>query len=287
MNKLIVLTGRSGSGKSTVLHLLEDYGYFYIDNLPATLLEQTIRQLEIEYPLRDIVIALDSGSLNKIEHLDYVLDGIEQSTKTHSLELWYLDASDEQLITRYNETRRKHPLSHGIELPLSKALEEEKQILAPIANRVKKDINTSELSIHQLKQLIKQAADIIYSSVQINLFSFGFKYGMPRKMDFLFDVRLLPNPYWDQKLRTLSGLDEKVVQFFAKFRQSERLASDIAKFLNSWIPEFVNKDRSYLDIAIGCTGGHHRSVFIVETVAKKLSLSDITISTFHRESDKW
>ncbi|MCF6768025.1 RNase adapter RapZ [Thiotrichales bacterium 19S11-10] len=287
MNKLIILTGRSGSGKSTVLHLLEDYGYFYIDNLPVTLLENTVKQLEIDYASRDIVIAIDSGSIGNFNDLDKKLDAIKQLINLHTLEIWYLDASDEQLVTRYNETRRKHPLSHDKELPLSKALQKEKEVLTPIANRAKRDINTTELSIHQLKRLIKQAINILSSRVQINLYSFGFKHGMPKKMDFLFDVRLLPNPYWEPLLRTKSGLDEPVIQFFNKFDQSKQLVDDITEFLTRWIPEFISKDRSYLDIAIGCTGGQHRSVFVVEAVKKKLNLNNINVSTFHREQHKW
>lgn len=287
MNKLIILTGRSGSGKSAVLHLLEDYGFFYIDNLPVTLLQNTILQLEKEYSKRNLVIALDSGSLKRAQKLNDDLAQVEKHIKSHQSEVWYLDASDETLITRYNETRRKHPLSHDVHLPLSEALEEEKRLLSIVSELSKKTIDTTTLSINQLKQIIKQSLGLLDYQVQVNLFSFGFKYGMPKKMDYLFDVRCLPNPYWEAHLHHLSGKDKQVIEFFQKFDHPQELIKDITSFLKRWIPEFINKDRSYLDIAVGCTGGHHRSVYVVEQVASLLKLNKIAISTYHRESEKW
>ena len=263
MPRLVVVSGRSGSGKTSALNILEDVGFDCIDNLPPSLLPDLIKQLNSERINDDLRLAVGIDARNLVGDLNKlpdILAGLEASGIEVSV--IFLQARRNDLIRRYSETRRKHPLSSGT-VSLPEAIDLEAKILSPILNISDRNIDTSGLSLHQLRDLVKNT--IVPNSpghMAILFESFGFKKGLPDASDFIFDVRCLPNPYWKQELRSLTGYDEDVIEFLESQVDVAAMLSDIIGFLTRWIPKFQANNRSYLTISIGCTGGQHRSVYI-------------------------
>jgi UPF0042 nucleotide-binding protein len=285
--KVILISGRSGAGKSTVMHVCEDLGYFCIDNLPISVLIYTIDRLIQDQFYNHVVIGIDSRSFLKAkEQCNNIIKELLGSNV--DIDVWYMDADSKTLKQRYSETRRRHPYSHEA-LSLEQALEEEQSYLLDFVDYANKVIDTSRTNIHQLRELVrKYVSSENTSKLQVNIFSFGFKYGVPDRADYIFDVRCLPNPYWEKDLRQLSGNDEKVIQFFSSKVNVQEMIDDIYVFIYKRFEQFKQLDRSYLDIGIGCTGGQHRSVYVVSALAEKIKeASDLMLVSHHREQSKW
>lgn len=286
MEKLVIISGRSGSGKSTVLNVLEDAGYYVVDNLPVNLLSSLVEQtLESNRPeLGHIAVCIDARNIP--EDLSRFADIINNFPGDLKPAIIYLDADDNTLVRRFSETRRKHPLSHK-QLALKEAIEAEENLLLPIADEADLIINTSQMSIHQLRDLVK--ARILPGNSQnmsILFESFGFKHGIPIDADLVFDARCLPNPYWEEKLRALTGLDSAVQEFLGQQTPVGKMLDDIQQYLEHWIPSYEANSRSYLTVAIGCTGGQHRSVYMAETLRQRFAEQHDNLQIYHRELAK-
>lgn len=280
--RLIIVSGLSGSGKSVALHLLEDLGYYCIDNIPASLLKAAIEEVCSGDGTATELLAVGvdarnrSSDLKSVPHLINELR--EQNIRT---DIVFLHADDEVLLQRYSESRRKHPLA-GDGSQLRSAIETEREILSDIQNSADLIIDTSHTSIYELADVIRDRVDRRKSnSMSVLIESFGFKYGIPADADFVFDMRCLPNPYWSVELRELNGLDEPVRKFLHQHENFTAMFDDVAAFLNRWIPQFEAAHRSYLTVAIGCTGGQHRSVCMAEKLAKHLKNQHDAVLTRH------
>lgn len=284
MPRLVVVSGRSGSGKTSALNILEDVGFDCIDNLPPSLLPDLIKQLNSERINDDLRLAVGIDARNLVGDLNKlpdILAGLEASGIEVSV--IFLQARRSDLIRRYSETRRKHPLSNET-VSLPEAIDLEAKILSPILNISDRNIDTSGLSLHQLRDLVKNT--IVPNSPEhmaILFESFGFKKGLPDASDFIFDVRCLPNPYWKQELRSLTGYDEDVIEFLESQVDVAAMLSDIIGFLTRWIPKFQANNRSYLTISIGCTGGQHRSVYIANRLQEYFSKEHSLVQVVHKE----
>lgn len=267
--KYIVLTGRSGSGKTTALKMFEDLGYYCSDNIPLTLIPNFFDWAEAEKPSEyGVCVGLDVR--NGIEQLSSYLRFLEQAKEKYNISIIYLDTVEDKLVQRFSATRRKHPLSSP-QYSLEHALQLEKDALHPLASMSNLIVDTSELSIQELRTRLNIFAEKHNSGLNIYFESFGFKNGIPKHADLIFDARILANPYWNQELRALSGLDQPIQAFFAQTNVPERFIESIYQFLLTWIPSYQEGDRAYLTVAIGCTGGQHRSVYVVEQLVDKLS----------------
>lgn len=266
--RLIVISGLSGSGKSVALHMLEDLDFYCVDNIPAGLLPQfishTVRSDESLYRLTAVGI----DARNRQEDISLVPEQIAELKRSGvECEVIYLRAGEDTLLKRYSETRRKHPLSRN-ELGLAEAIREEQRLLDPIASSADLVIDTTGTSVHELRELVRQrVAERNAGHLSILFESFAFRHGLPGDADFVFDVRNLPNPYWEPGLAEFTGRDKPVQDYLDSHDSVRRMFSDITQFLEQWIPEFARSNRSYLTIAIGCTGGQHRSVYFVERLA--------------------
>ena len=280
--RLIVVSGLSGSGKSVALHVLEDLGYYCIDNIPAALLKSAVHEVHSgEGPAAEL-LAVGVDARNRPQDLEalpgLIADLREQGIRT---DIVFLHASDEILLKRYSESRRRHPLAeHGAELRM--AIDAEREILAHINSAADLTIDTSQTSIYQLADAIRERVDRRKSdALSVLIESFGFKHRIPADADFVFDTRCLPNPYWSADLRCLSGLDDAVIEFLDGEESFNAMYVDIVGFLNRWIPRFEEAHRSYLTIAIGCTGGQHRSVHMAERIAAELREHHEPVLTRH------
>lgn len=282
--KLIIVSGRSGSGKSTALHVLEDLGYYCIDNLPIGLLVPlTTEALEKgSTQLRHIAVSIDARNLSAdIAHFESIHQTLERPGL--SVEIIYLDADEQILLQRFHATRRKHPLSNN-QRSLKEAISHEKQLLEPISQLADLHVDTSDLSMYELRDMVKQrVAGRKEHELALLVQSFGFKHGVPLDSDFVFDVRCLPNPYWDTQLRRYNGLDEPVRAFLEKLPETHALQNDIEDFLKRWLPRFRSSSRSYMTIAIGCTGGQHRSVYMAQKLGLALSEEFPNVQIRHTE----
>jgi UPF0042 nucleotide-binding protein len=283
--RLIIVSGLSGSGKSIALATLEDCGYYCIDNLPAALLESFARRIARDSPdiYRNTAISIDAR--NRSNNLDRFAESLEQVRALGvQCEILFLQAEQETLIKRYSETRRKHPLTDRAH-SLSEAIELERALLEPVARRADLVIDTTRTNMHQLRGLVRarvgaRAGD----SLSLFFQSFGYKHGAPLDADFVFDARCLPNPYWELPLRELSGRDRAVIEFLENSADVGAFTDDLHRFLERWIPRFVAENRSYLTVAIGCTGGQHRSVYLVERLAERFHDSPCHVLVRHRDS---
>lgn len=279
--EFIVITGRSGSGKSSCLHLLEDLGYYCIDNLPITLLPSLTSHL---IDKSKIAIGLDVRNLPRDPQV--FADIIEQlKLQNITLNIIYLDTDTNILIERFSSTRRKHPLSNAY-TSLLEALELELELLEPLQQMALYKIDTSRLSIHQLQQRLREFNNTDIYKLFILFQSFGFKYGLPTDSDYMFDVRCLPNPYWDKQLRPLTGNDSEIINFFADSTEVQQMIADITHFISTWLPRFNQSNRNYMTISIGCTGGKHRSVYICQCLYehfKHLEPERFEIQVRHRD----
>jgi len=266
---LIIVSGLSGSGKSVALHLLEDIDFYCVDNIPAALLKpfisHTIRGTDEVYPRT--AVGLDARNRpNEIDTIPALVGELRRSGI--SCEVLYLHASDEVLLKRYAETRRKHPLVTA-EVSLREAIASERRLLEPITIAADLVIDTSNMGVHALRERIRERIDRRREGRLALMFeSFGYKHGIPGDADFVFDVRSLPNPYWEESLRHLTGRDAPVIEYLAGHDSVRTMIAALAEFLTQRITEFAQANRSYLTIAIGCTGGQHRSVYIAEQLAR-------------------
>ncbi len=277
--KLTIISGTSGAGKSVALRVLEDIGYYCVDNLPINLLLPFIKNTEdSEQP---IAVSLDVRNIPPTaEELTEFLESLRQYCE---LEIIYLDASSTMLIKRYSESRRLHPLTQKC-LTLLEAVKAEKVMLEPIAEAADLKVETGELTIYQLSDLLKKRVLGTEGSELVLVFeSFGFKYGLPRDVDYVFDVRFLPNPHWEPKLRPFTGLDLPVQEYLSSDPLVNKLEGQITEFISSWLPHLERNNRSYVTVAIGCTGGQHRSVYLAQKLAKNFSRERHNIQIHHRE----
>lgn len=282
--KLLVVSGLSGSGKSSALDMLEDLGFYCVDNIPATVVGMLVRQfVDLEDTKFDrVAIGLDTRP--KPDDIEEVVSLIrDYRERGDACEVLYLQADTQVLLKRYSETRRKHPLSsHG--MGLGEAIDFERQLLAPICDLADLVIDTTRMSIHDLRRAIRDRLDERGRDRLSILFrSFGFKHGIPGDADFVFDARILPNPYWKTSLRSLSGRDEPVIEYLEGHDDVARYVADLQDFLTRWIPEFRKANRNYLTIAIGCTGGQHRSVYVAERLGRIFRDDQLRVLVRHSE----
>jgi len=281
--RLVIVSGLSGSGKSVALHTLEDLGYYCIDNLPAGLLSVLAQELSLAAtPVENAAVGIDARNLPQaLQQFSQVLDQLKQVGI--SSEILFLTCETETLIKRFSETRRRHPLSNS-GAALAEAVEQERALLEPIAQRADLFIDTSQTNIHQLRDLVlSRVARENRNRLSLLFESFGYKHGIPRDADFVFDARCLPNPHWQPELRPLSGHDKVVVQYLESEPQVAAMHEQLRGFLEQWIPAFEACNRSYLTIAIGCTGGQHRSVYLIERLAHHFQSHYPNVVTRHRE----
>jgi UPF0042 nucleotide-binding protein len=268
VNRLVVVSGLSGSGKSVALNMLEDLGWYCIDNIPAGLVQSLVsHSVRTEEPIyRRLAVGLDAR--NRPADLDSIPALVTDLTSAGlRCDVVYLHAEDDVLLRRYADTRRRHPLA-AAGLSLADAIAEERRLLHPLIDSADLVIDTSRMSVHELRDLIGQRVEPqAPGRLSIMFESFGFKHGTPGDADFVFDARTLPNPYWEPALQALTGRDRRVIEFLEASPRVARMAEDLIHFLENRLPEYEAVNRGYLTIAIGCTGGQHRSVYLVERLA--------------------
>ncbi|MGA2655071.1 MAG: RNase adapter RapZ [Gammaproteobacteria bacterium] len=276
--KWLIISGRSGSGKTVCLRSLEDLGFYCIDNLPMTLFPALINTAHLT--ANRIAVSLDARNLPSKDELYDILLQIKQHP---NWEILYFDADDNVLLKRFSETRRKHPLSDN-ETSLQEAIKEEKILLEAVTNAATLFVDTSHLSEAQLRHLIRERiAARSNEHLSILFQSFGYKNGIPADADYVFDLRCLPNPYWQDSLRPLTGLDQAVIQYLEENELVKKMFNEITAFLNEWIPCYEKDKRSYLTINLGCTGGQHRSVYFAERLARYYHEKYPQVQVRHRD----
>lgn len=263
--KLTIVSGLSGSGKSVALHMLEDMGYYCIDNLPVAVLRNFVRETVATGNPEYSLMAVGVDARNRPEEVEALPDLLETFGKEGiTCDLIFLDADEDVLLRRYSETRRRHPLSSD-ERTLPDAIREERRLLSVIAERADLIIDTSRLTANRLRELVyDRLGHDGKASLSLMFESFGFKHGVPRDADFVFDVRCLPNPHWEPSLRPRTGRDQEVIDYLNKSDLAQRMVGDLIDFLEQWLPPFEVGRRSYVTVAVGCTGGQHRSVYVVD-----------------------
>lgn len=282
--KLVVISGRSGSGKTTALQALEDLGYYCVDNLPLGLLPTLASQLQQEeHPLQRIAVGIDARNVpSQLVRFPELL----RATQALQIEceVVFLDADDNTLLKRFSATRRKHPLSND-NLSLTESIEHEGNLLANIRALANLVIDTSNLDVHSLRNMIRDRVAQRREKLSLLLESFAYKRGVPHDADLVFDVRVLPNPYWHASLRPYDGRDGRVREFLHEQPETHEMLDEIHGFLMRWLPRFENNDRTYMTVAIGCTGGRHRSVYIAEELVTRLMKSGVDVQKRHLELD--
>jgi UPF0042 nucleotide-binding protein len=275
--QLIIVTGLSGSGKSIALKALEDSGYYCVDNLPATLLPDTVQHLDQAGQER-IALSIDTRS-STLEALPGIVCTLRDSGI--DLQVLFLESSAETLVKRFSETRRRHPLSKA-GITLAESIRLEREMLEPLGELGHR-IDTSDLSTNALRSWVKDFIAIDHEGLTLLFTSFGFKHGIPLDADFVFDVRCLPNPHYDPVLRPLTGRDQPVVAFLEAQPLAQAMYEDIRQFVEKWLPCFMRDNRSYLTVAIGCTGGQHRSVYFTERLTQHFRNLQDQVLVRHRE----
>lgn len=282
--KLLIVSALSGSGKSIALDTLEDCGYYCIDNLPLTLLEDFINHVMINDEKTYAKTAIGIDARNQLESLANFSESLKLiRQKGIDCEIIFMQAEESTLLKRYSETRRRHPLT-SYNIPLKEALKIEKEMLTPIAKHANVLIDTSRTHYHQLRELIRdQIGERDFRHISLQFQSFGFKHGVPLDADFVFDARSLPNPYWIPELRSFTGKEKPVSEFLKEQPLVDELFQDITSFLERWIPRFEAEGRSYLTVAIGCTGGQHRSVYLVDALVEHFKSPIVNVIVRHRE----
>ncbi len=285
-----LITGISGSGKSVALRAFEDAGYDCVDNLPVSLLENLISTLEKEQ-CEQVAVAIDARRGQSIATLPSILENLR---KNHQVRVVFLNADTNTLVQRFSETRRRHPLSTNVKqsqsATLIEAIDNERNLLEPLRDQAH-SIDTSNIPAHALRSWIQDLLKDKSVGLTIIFESFGFKKGIPSEADLVFDVRCLPNPHYDKNLRPLTGKDKPVQEFLEKIPEVMSMEADITEFINKWLPHYIADGRSYLTIAIGCTGGQHRSVYLVNRLSEHFraqrDLIDLQLNFLdrHRELD--
>ena len=281
MASFIIISGRSGSGKSTALHILEDLDYYCIDNLPASLIPELVGKAAGQGKTTNIAVSIDARNIAAdLQEFPTKFDQLRAAGIT--AKVIYLDSDSPTLVKRFSETRRKHPLTSG-KTGLREALELESQLLDGISSLASLKVDTTNMTIHELRDLVSSRVAFSDHTFEMSFQSFAFKSGVPIDADFVFDVRCLPNPHWIPHLRALTGLDQEVIKFLDQQEDVVKMTGDIQGFVSSWLPSLEASNRSYLTIAIGCTGGQHRSVYIAEKLHAHFSQNKKQAQVRHRE----
>lgn len=281
--QLVIISGRAGAGKTTALHQLEDDGYYCIDNLPASLLAGLCQELSLSQAPEHQKVAVCIDARNTQQELDHFPSLCEQARQYASLNTLFIDAEQDVLIKRFGETRRKHPLSNA-STALGEALDRERQLLAPIAAEADITIDSTDLNLYQLRDRVKSLiSGQENQAFNLQIMSFGFKAGLPNEADMVFDLRSLPNPHWQEELRPFTGQNPSVQAFLEGESEFRAMHQDIFQFLATWLPKMRAQSRSYVTVALGCTGGKHRSVYMAEKLAGGLSSQFTRLQLRHRD----
>jgi UPF0042 nucleotide-binding protein len=282
--RLVIVSGLSGSGKSVALHLLEDVGFYCIDNVPAALLASIISQIVATGDpfYENLAVGVDARS--RANDLDSLPELVQQLRgQGIRCEIVFLHADEDSLLKRYAESRRPHPLS-GQGMSLREAIAREKELLGPVIACAELIIDTSQTSIYQLRDAVRGRVGMrTEPGLSILIESFGYKHGIPLDADFVYDLRCLPNPYWEITLRPLSGRDPQVIEFLDRQPSVQQMFADIHRFLEYWIPKYLDFNRNYLTVALGCTGGQHRSVYMADKLAGALASRHSQVLIRHNE----
>lgn len=278
--QIIVISGLSGSGKSTALNALEDQDFFCIDNLPVLLLPRFLSlHKTLNADFLKLAVVMDMREKNFVDNFKEVFEQIQLDD--YDLQMVFLEASSQALLRNFSYTRRPHPLAQ--EGRLLKAIEKEREIMAPVREAAQQIIDSSEFNAHQLRDFITQKYSQIGPGMSIEFLSFGYRYGIPHEADIVMDVRFIPNPFYEDELRDLDGRDEKVVEFVMAAKESLDFIDHFYTLLKRLLPLYDSEGKSYLTVAIGCTGGQHRSVTVANELAKKFTSNSYRISVRHRE----
>lgn len=281
--RIIIVSGLSGSGKSTAIRAFEDRGFFCVDNLPVIMIPGLIEAIsKAGDVIENVVLGIDARVRTFLDDFDKVTEAVKKAG--HSVEVIFLEASDEVLVRRFSETRRRHPLA-GVDIRA--ALEQENELLSNIRNEAAEIIDSSVITVHQLKQRIFNFIDVGRDTchLSITLFSFGFKYGVPLEADLMFDVRCLPNPYFVKELRGKTGLDREVYDYVFSFPESRQMLVQLQSFLGFSLPLFNKEGKTYLTAAVGCTGGKHRSISMVRALERYMGEKLPSYAVFVRHRD--
>ena len=282
--RLVILSGLSGSGKSVALHMLEDLGYYCVDNIPAGHLQSFAREtlLTGEPAYRRMAVGVDAR--NRMEDIRSMPQTVKKlRTEGIECEIVFLHAEDAVLLKRYSETHRPHPLA-GEGRSLKDAIRAERELLGPLADEADMVLDSSRTSVHELRELVRkrihrEARDALSLMFQ----SFGYRHGLPGDSDFVFDARGLPNPYWEPALKALTGRDPAVVKYLEQHEPVRKFVADVTSFLEYWIPKFESSNRRYLTVSIGCTGGYHRSVYVAERLTEHFRKQGREVLSRHNE----
>jgi UPF0042 nucleotide-binding protein len=282
--RLVIISGLSGSGKSVALHVLEDLGFYCIDNIPVALLRSFVDEIlpRKDAAFENVGVGLDAR--NRPADVAQI-PSLVQKLRAEGLacEIIFLQAEDKVLLSRFTDTRRRHPLANE-QTSLNEAIAKERDLLGPVINTAELIIDTTGMTVYELREQIRERiGERAPGALSILVESFGYKHGLPANADFVFDVRCLPNPYWEPTLRALSGKDQPVKAFLDAQPLVQQMIDEIVAFLERWIPRYQDFQRSYLTVAIGCTGGQHRSVYVAEAVAARLASLRGSVRTQHHE----
>lgn len=282
MTNIVIISGLSGSGKSTAVNALEDMDYYCVDNIPPTLLPTFIELCKnSDKDINKVALGIDIRERVSFDSAPRIIRGFKE--KGYPVDMIFLESSDATLVKRYKETRRKHPLSNDGNI--LEGISKEKKMLEELKELSNYRIDTSELNVHQLSEIIKNKFNKEGSqNILLNIISFGFKHGIPNDADMIFDVRFLPNPHFVESLKDLNGTDKEVLDYIMEKEQSKEFIDKMTEFLDYLIPNYEKEGKSYLTIAIGCTGGKHRSVAITDKVAQHFK--DLSPLTRHRDISK-
>lgn len=282
--RLIVVSGQSGAGKSVALRVLEDVGYYCVDNLPVDLLEVFVKT--VQSSKQNVAVSIDIRNLPTEPNL--VEDVLAKLKQDSDVSVLFLDANKDTLLKRYSETRRIHPLSLSLgNTSLEQAIEKERCILSPLKEHADLVIDSSNQSLHELSETVRMRVEGRERKDLVMVFqSFGFKYGLPSDADYVFDVRFLPNPHWEPDLRPLTGLDAPIKSFLEGHQEVMELKRQIQKFIEDWLPLLEKNNRSYLTVAIGCTGGKHRSVYLTQQIGEYFAEMGHQVQIRHASLEK-
>lgn len=281
--RLVLLGGLSGSGKSVALNMLEDLGYHTIDNLPLAIIKPTVEATLGADQMRYRRLAIGVDSKSTPAEFEELAQHIHEWRRTpHGCTVAYLLTDEATLTKRYSETRRRHPLADGRDL--AAAISAEREVLEPLAQLADVRIDTTRTNVHELRELVRErVADEGERPMTLVVESFAYRAGVPQDADLVFDVRCLPNPYWEPGLREFTGLDRPIAEYLERYNVANRMLADIDRFLSGWLPTYSASNRSYLTVAIGCTGGRHRSVYMAEHLAQRLSQRGLRVLVRHWE----
>lgn len=277
-NKFFIITGISGAGKTQALKIFGDFGYYCVDNLPLALFRDFIKYIKTKPEIKNIALGIDIREGENIKLLPKILQ--EETLKEMNVKLIFLDASNKVLLRRFSETKHRHPLPSQ----LLNAIEEERDFLKPVQKIADVHIDTSYLTLGELKEKISQSLEITSTKeMNISVVSFGYKNGIPLEADLVIDVRFLVNPYYEPSLRNKTGLDKEVQDYIEKSPEALEFLNKMTNMISYLVPKYIKEGKSYLTIAIGCTGGKHRSVFMAHKLARHLAEKKFKVSQFHRD----